>query len=81
MMRRVKIYTRPHPSLKGLSVYFIAVRMRAPDVALRCSGCHDCCYVGQFDVPMHCELPLAIWCPQCSRELTLETRIDRNTRS
>jgi len=64
------------PSAIGLSVFVAAVRLRAPDVARSCSGtCPDCGYAGRFDLPMHFELPLAFGCPQCGRELTLETRI------
>lgn len=64
------------PTAVGLSVYFFAVRVRAPDVARTCSGtCPDCGYAGKFDLPMHFELPLAIGCPQCGRELTLETHV------
>jgi hypothetical protein len=65
------------PGAVGLSVYFFAQHIQSPDVARTCSGtCPDCSYVGQFDVPLHFELPLAIGCPQCSRELTLETQVD-----
>ena len=64
------------PTAAVSSVYFFAVRMRAPDVARTCSGtCPDCGYEGRFDLPMHFELPLEIGCPQCNRELVLEARV------
>lgn len=61
------------PLAIGLSVYLAAIRLRAPEVASECRGtCPDCGYSGALDLPMRFELPLAIECPKCSRELTLE---------
>jgi hypothetical protein len=60
------------PMAIALSVYLAAVRLRAPHVARRCQGvCPDCGYSGLLDMPLRFQLPLAIECPKCSRELTL----------
>ena len=64
-------------SAVALSVFFFVVRMRAPDVAKECRGtCPDCGHVQSFDVPVRFELPLAVECANCSRELTLKQHIE-----
>ena len=65
------------PIAVALSVFFFVVRMRAPDVAKECRGtCPDCGHVQSFDVPVRFELPLAIECANCSRELTLKQHLE-----
>jgi len=61
------------PAAVALSVFFFAVRIQAPEVARTCEGtCPDCGQVQTFDVPVRFELPLAVECAHCSRELTLK---------
>jgi hypothetical protein len=65
------------PIALALSVFFFVVRIRAPEVAQECRGtCPDCGHVQSFDVPVRFELPLAIECAHCSRELTLKQHIE-----